>query len=190
VIRRSLPQSYFENLYAADADPWRFETSDYERDKYARTLDVLGRYRSALEVGCSIGVLTERLAQRCEQLLAIDIAAAPILSARRRCRGLEHVTFAQMAAPGEWPVGSFDLVLLSEVVYYIDVTDVRRLAERVLSSTNDGSDVLLAHWIGPTDYPLSGDDACEMFLACVGEFADIVRQERAEKFRLDLVRRR
>jgi 2-polyprenyl-3-methyl-5-hydroxy-6-metoxy-1,4-benzoquinol methylase len=187
---RSLPQSYFENLYASDPDPWRFETSEYERDKYARTLDLLGRYQSALEVGCSIGVLTARLAERCEKLLAIDIASAPILAARRRCRGLEHVTFAQMAAPGEWPGGSFDLVLLSEVVYYLDVGDVQRLAQRVLSSTSAGGDIVLAHWTGLTDYPLSGDEASELFLTCVCEFADIVRQQRAEKFRLDLVRRR
>ena len=48
----SLTPSYFEGLYAADPDPWRFATSDYERDKYAATLAALPRrhYARALDV--------------------------------------------------------------------------------------------------------------------------------------------
>ena len=55
-----LDREYFEELYAASPDPWNFETSDYEREKYARTLGVLGgrRFRRALEAGASIGVFT------------------------------------------------------------------------------------------------------------------------------------
>ena len=75
-MTRSLPPSYFEALYASDPDPWRFASSDYERDKYAATLAALPRqlYRSGLEVGCSIGVLTAMLASRCRRLLAVDVA--------------------------------------------------------------------------------------------------------------------
>ena len=41
--KTSLPSTYFTALYAADADPWRFATSDYEREKYAATLAALPR---------------------------------------------------------------------------------------------------------------------------------------------------
>ncbi|MGL6044624.1 MAG: SAM-dependent methyltransferase, partial [Sandaracinobacteroides sp.] len=63
----SLPPAYFDALYRDDPDPWRFATSGYEAGKYAATMDALprGRYGSALEVGCSIGVLTAELARRC-----------------------------------------------------------------------------------------------------------------------------
>ena len=69
----SLPAGYFEALYAAAPDPWDFEGSDYERGKYAATLAALPqpRYARALEVGCSIGVLTALLAPRCDRLLAV-----------------------------------------------------------------------------------------------------------------------
>ena len=62
---RSLPTAYFDRKYAFDPDPWGFATSAYEADKYRATLAALprARYRRALEVGCSIGVLTERLAE-------------------------------------------------------------------------------------------------------------------------------
>ena len=71
----SLPAAYFAALYQADADPWRFASSDYERRKYAATLAALPRraYRREFEVGCSIGVLTSQLARRCEHLLAVDV---------------------------------------------------------------------------------------------------------------------
>ena len=40
------------------------------------------RYASAFEPGCSIGVLTAQLAPRCDRLLACDVAAAAVESAR------------------------------------------------------------------------------------------------------------
>src|SRR6478609_8966907 len=62
----SLPPDYFERVYREADDPWRFASSPYEAAKYAATLAAVprARYRNAFEIGCSIGVLTERLAGR------------------------------------------------------------------------------------------------------------------------------
>jgi SAM-dependent methyltransferase len=190
--RASLTAAYFEDLYAADPDPWRFASSDYERDKYARTLQALRRksYGSALEIGCSVGVLTRQLSEYCDNLLAIDIAAAPLEAAKARCRDRPNVQFARMAIPGAWPDGLFDLILLSEVVYYLDTGDVGRLADRLATSLPPDGEALLVHWTGPTNYPLSGDEAAELLLRNMDGFSEIVQQERTEKFRLDLVARR
>ena len=70
----TVPPEYFEEKYKADIDPWQFRTSGYERAKYRATLGSLTRksYAAALEVGCSIGVLTQLLSRRCVSLLAID----------------------------------------------------------------------------------------------------------------------
>ena len=115
------------------------------------------RYRSALEVGCSIGVLTRSLASRCDTLIAIDAAQAPLLEARRRCADLPDVRFEHMFVPDQWPDGAFELILLSEVVYYLSRDDVGRLAARVITSLTNGGSVILVHWTGLTNYPLSGD---------------------------------
>ena len=75
--------------------------------------------RSGLEVGCSIGVLTSQLARRCDRLLAVDLrrgGAEP--SARAVCRRCPGVEFALMELPRQLPDGPFDLLVLSEVVYY------------------------------------------------------------------------
>lgn len=186
----SIPRDYFDERYASDPDPWRFETSGYERAKYDATLAALShaRYASALEIGCSIGVLTEKLAQRCEALIALDVAEAALDRARERCRELGNVAFVRGQIPGDWPDGSFDLILLSEVVYYLDAADVGRLVRRVRDSLKPGGDVVLVHWTGETHYPLSGDEAAELFIAQAAELATTTA--RTDAYRLDVLRHR
>ena len=187
---QSMPASYFETLYAGDRDPWRFATSDYEREKYAATLGALRdeRYVEALEVGCSIGVLTRQLAARCDALLSLDVAERALEQARERCHDQAGVRFARMGVPGDWPEGRFDLVLLSEVVYYLDRDDVGRLAARVGASMRPHADILLVHWLGETNYSLSGDEAAEAFTAAAAPFAALRSQTRTAHYRLDLLR--
>ena len=187
----TLPTAYFEGLYAADSDPWRFASSDYEREKYAATLAALPQatYRRGLEVGCSIGVMTGQLGRRCEALLALDAARGALDQARQRCAAMPHVTFAQARVPAEWPaVGPYDLILLSEVVYYLDRDDVAALATRAISVAADGADVVLVHWLGLTDYPLTGDEAAECFISRSIGSARILHQSRTEQYRLDVLR--
>jgi SAM-dependent methyltransferase len=181
---------YFDALYASDADPWRFASSEYERAKYEATLHSLPKatYDCALEVGCSIGVFTRLLAGRCNRLLGIDPAERALASARQHCAENPNVGFAKMAAPDQWPVGAFDLIILSEVVYYFNRDDVVRLTHRVKSSLLPHGDVVLVHWLGQTDYPLSGDEAVTAFRQEAESFAAVLRAERRPEYRLDVLR--
>ncbi len=183
----SLPAAYFDTLYRRDPDPWSFATSAYEDAKYQATLDALprARYAAALEVGCSIGVLTQQLAQRCDGVMALDAAEGALKSARRRCQGLENISFARGRVPQEWPDGKFNLIVLSEVIYYLDRADIGRLADRVKGSLRAGGHVLLVHWIGDTDYPLSGDEASELFITHMEGVARQVQKARTDRYRLD-----
>ena len=81
---RTLDPAYFDALYALDPDPWKFASSAYERKKYAVTLAAMPkpRYARGLEIGCSIGVLTRELAARCDAILGVDVAQAPLTGAR------------------------------------------------------------------------------------------------------------
>jgi cyclopropane fatty-acyl-phospholipid synthase-like methyltransferase len=188
---QTLRPAYFDALYTADPDPWKFAASPYERDKYEITLEAMpkARYRSALEVGCSIGVLTRSLASRCDTLIAIDAAQAPLLEAKRRCADLPGVRFEHMFVPEQWPEGQFELILLSEVVYYLSRDDVGRLAATVTNSLAKGGSVILVHWIGLTNYPLSGDEAAALFIERIGPTCVIKRGDRYSQFRLDVLSR-
>ncbi|MEH3145916.1 MAG: SAM-dependent methyltransferase [Methylobacterium frigidaeris] len=186
----SLPPDYFDARYAADPDPWRFATSPYEREKYAATLAALSRerYGSVLEIGCSIGVLTAALGRRCDALLGLDVAEAALAGARIRCADQAHIRFARIRVPDEWPEGRFDLILLSEVVYYLDAADVARLVERVRAGLAPGGEVVLVHWTGETDYPLGGDEAADLFIARARDFLAPGVQTRTDAYRLDRLR--
>jgi cyclopropane fatty-acyl-phospholipid synthase-like methyltransferase len=189
--RQTLRPEYFDALYTADPDPWKFAASPYERDKYTLTLNAMPkpRYRSALEVGCSIGVLTRSLASRCDTLIAIDAAQTPLLEARRRCADLPGVRFEHMFVPDQWPDGVFGLILLSEVVYYLSRDDVGRLAAKVINSLPKGGSVILVHWTGLTNYPLSGDEAADLFIERIGPTCVVERADRYAEFRLDVLSR-
>ncbi len=187
----SLDTGYFDRLYAADADPWRFETSAYEQAKYADTIAALPRqrYTHGVEIGCSIGVLTEQLAARCDQLLGVDVAAAALATARRRCARLDHVDFALLALPSQRRDGQFDLIMLSEVLYYFDPPTIAAVADAVIAMAAPGADIVLVHWLGPTpDYPMTGDAAVAAFLAAIGPRADLMKQHRHADYRFDCLR--
>jgi 2-polyprenyl-3-methyl-5-hydroxy-6-metoxy-1,4-benzoquinol methylase len=185
---RSRDAAYFEAMYAADPDPWRFRTSAYEAAKYAATVTAVAdrRYRSGLEVGCSIGVLSQQVAPLCDVFLGLDIAEAPLVGARLRCRDLAHVGFTRMAVPDAWPEGGFDLILLSEVLYFLSLADIARVASQVRRSLLPGGTVLLVNWIGNPEPPQPGDRAAEAFLAAAD--LAVTRQSRAEQYRLDVLR--
>jgi SAM-dependent methyltransferase len=166
----STSRAYFEDIYRDSDDPWDFETSSYEQRKYALTMDSLpkARYRRAFEPGCSIGVLTALLAQRCDQLVGSDIIPATLRAANRRLRGTSHVTLEALVIPHDWPLGRFDLVVLSEIAYYFDQRDLEAVLRRIVDSTEAGAHVVGVHWRGETDYPLSGDRAHELIDEATG----------------------
>ncbi len=185
-----MPDDYFEALYSGGRDPWRFATSAYERDKYAATLDAIGggRIARAWEVGCAIGVLTKALAAKCDSLLAVDVAESALVQARQRCADMPRVKLQRMRIPDEWPDGNFDLMLFSEVLYYLIPGDIRTVARRALESLSTGGRIVLVHWTGETDYPCTGDQAASLFLESCNSRVSVLRTDRHEAYRLDLLR--
>lgn len=158
---QSMTAKDFDSFYAgAGADPWGFTDRWYEQRKRAITLASLPRDRfgRVFEPGCSIGVLTEQLAPRCEQLLATDVAEAALDAARQRTARFEQVQIEHRSVPSQWPEGEFDLVVLSEVGYYCGSVDLARLVRLAAASLGTAGVLMACHWRHPVaGYPLSGD---------------------------------
>jgi cyclopropane fatty-acyl-phospholipid synthase-like methyltransferase len=187
---RSFPRPYFEKLYGDSSDPWNFSGSPYEQAKYQATLAAIGSgYRCGLEIGCSIGVFTRSLAERCARLLAVDIAAGALREARKRCADLPHVEFRQLALPGELPDGMFDLIVLSEVGYYWSLDDLDRFIAWVDRALEAGGLCTLVHWTGETDYPLTGDQVHDRFAEATRGFLRPRASARHPSYRLDALAR-
>lgn len=152
----TLPRTYFDELYLASEDPWSFRTRRYEARKRSLTLGVLleDTYATAFEPGCSIGTLTAELAPRCAQLLAMDISASALATAGAQLPA--SVTLRQGALPEDWPADPVDLVVLSEVGYYLSTSDCRTVAARAMATSGE---VVAVHWRHPVeDYPIGGDE--------------------------------
>lgn len=188
-MTKSRPHTHFERLYQSNPDPWEFETSSYEKDKYRRTLDALGdrRFSAALEVGCSIGVLTSMLARRCDTVLGVDIVEQPLHAARLRCADQPHARFQRMHVPASYPEGRFDLIVFSEVLYFLSLPDIDLCIDRVRSSLMPGGAVVLVNWLGRTDDPTPGNAAAEHFITASAETLAIISQYRNENYRLDIL---
>lgn len=187
----SLPTTYFDEVYGANDDPWAFATSPYERAKYETTITALSkeRYTNAFEIGCSIGVLSEMLAGRCDRLLSVDASELPLKTARQRLAPYNHVTVSQMSIPDQFPPDRFDLILLSEVGYYLTAEDLQRARHKMLDQIEPGGQLLLIHWTPVVpDYPLTGDEVHEQFMAISGDGQPLTHllNQRTEKYRLDL----
>lgn len=185
--RASTPPAHFDALYASRGDPWNLASSPYEDAKYRTTVAQLGRrrFRSGVELGCSIGVLTVRLADACDALLGVDCADQALAQARRRCAGLPHVRFANMILPEQWPDGTFDLIVLSEILYFWDALDIARAARRTVGSLEPGGLLLTVNWRGPNDGALPGDTAAEHFLGALPDDWERAESHAFDAYRID-----
>lgn len=189
-MKNTLSADYFTHVYNNSNDPWDFESSPYEKAKYKATIDALPKttYNNALEIGCSIGVLTEMLAQRCSHLLSTDISDAPLQKAKERLKECSHVKFQKAAIPNEYPNEKLDLVMMSEVGYYLSSEDLQKAKEKIIVSLQKEGDLVLVHWLPfVPDYPLTGDEVHELFLQ--DKRLQHLFGKREEKYRLDMLRK-
>ena len=91
--------------------------------------------------------------------MAVDVADAAVSATDDRLRGRAGVEVRQLSAPDEWPDGRFDLVVLSEVGYYLSRDDLGELVRKAAGSLDPDGALLAVHWRHPVaDYPLSGDE--------------------------------
>ena len=154
---------YLNKFYEGKEDPFNF-ASPYEIGKYEHTLRLLeGKtFRRALEVGAAEGIFTEMLAPVCEELIGIEVADIAVERALQRLSHLPQVKFLQAALPNDMPDGTFDLIIVSDVLYYFPkdvLTDLLRAFER---SLEPGGMIFSLHYRGRIGAPILGDEVHDL----------------------------
>lgn len=163
--------AHFERLHAGSDDPWAVRSRWYERRKRSLLLASLPaeRYGRVLELGCSIGETTLLLAERSDTVVAVDGSAAAVATARGRLAAQPGVSVERMHVPSAWPAGAFDLIVISEVAYYLADDEWLATIERCRESLAPGGVVVLCHWLGAADdFAQSGEQAHAVFRATAG----------------------
>ncbi len=157
----SVPPAYFEAMFASNDDPWSFRTRWYETRKRAMTLASLprARYHNAFEPGCANGELSAELAVRCDRLLIADGTQRAVDIARRRVSSLSQVEVMQAWVPDDWPQQAFDLMVISELGYFLSPDALEKLIRKIRRSLQPGATVLACHWRQQIDgCALDGDE--------------------------------
>ena len=178
--------AFFEAKYKERADPWDFSSNAYELRRYDAIISAIAhrRYARAFEPGCSIGVLTERLAAHCDEVYAIDFSPSASAQAQVRCARLPQVEVRCAALPEGTPAKDFDVLVLSEIGYYFTPQDWQRVSAALINPIPRGATVLAAHWLGHSqDHRMSGDEVHEILLSHT--MLRIEHTERHPNMRLD-----
>lgn len=123
--------AYWESLFAK-ADPWDYQNA-YEARKYDQTLELLpdGQVRRALEIACAEGLFTRRLAARADAVLATDIAPTAVARAAAAGADLANCQFQTLDLLTDDPPGLFDLIVCSEVLYYLKPAALAAFVDKV-----------------------------------------------------------
>jgi SAM-dependent methyltransferase len=150
-----------EGIYAAGDDPWSFRTSAYEQSKFRATCAALPRhrYRSVLELGCGNGELARHIAPRCAAYTGVDAVQTALDAARR---ALPEGRFHRLFLPAPLPEGEHDLLLLSEVLYFLDPPGLAALAQQIDRRWPE-ADLVCVTWLGPSGNALEGEEALDIF---------------------------
>jgi hypothetical protein len=179
----------FEARYRADPDPWRYTSRGYERAKYLATLEACGSgpFTNALELGASIGVFSALLAPRCDRLTTIDAAPTAVQDARRRLAGAPRVNVIEGAIPGAIPAGPYDLVVASEILYYLSAPELEATLA-CLRGQLEGR-LVAVHWRpdGP-ERPLSAEAVHAMLRG--QPWLEPKRRADTDEYLLDVLERR
>jgi hypothetical protein len=145
-----MSRASFESRYRAAPDPWGTETDPRERAKAADALRACGPgpFARACELGAGVGVLTAALAPRCDALLALDAAPTAVARATVRLAPWPRALALVARIPRDLPPGPFDLVVASEVLYYLDDEDFARTLGWLTPALARGGRVVTVHWRG------------------------------------------
>ncbi len=189
--QESVPSSFFDETYRQSSDPWGYTSSFYETSKFRTTIRALPKvqFKNAFEIGCAIGVITQKLAKKCDRLLSVDYSEVGLEEARKRCGNLPQVRFEQMQIPQQFPTENFDLILFSEVAYYLTIEDLLITKQKIIDQLLPGGYLLMVHFRPSVPgFILNGDIVHDTFIQESAQFLKHLGDPRKKFFMLDLAR--
>jgi len=195
--KRVEEKDHWNKVFARE-DPWDYSNA-YEQQKYKHTLEMIpeGSRSRVLELGCAEGLFTEMLAEKVDDILAVDISERALERATNRCARLDNVRFKQHDIAQGIHAGEFDLIICSEILYYLrDRYAVEAFASQVKEALPPGGYVLMTHAnMVSDDKSQTGFDFNEIGARFIGETfsaepgLEFIRELQTELYCVQLFRR-
>ena len=139
-------RQHFETLFSTQPDPWKY-TNPYEQTKYDFTFSLIpDGINSALELACAEGHFTTQLSGKVQKLVAADISEVALERAKERCSDRTNISYKQIDLVKDDISGSFDLIVCSEVLYYVgDIPTLKKVAAKIASAISQEGYLIMAH---------------------------------------------
>ena len=183
---RPIDPDGFEALFRRSTDPWDYAASPFEAAKRKALLNACGSriHARGLELGCANGETSRHLARRCLGLIAVDASSTVIAAARRRIHD-PRIRFEVARLPEDMPRGRFDLIVMSELLYYLPAGQMERLLGSVLDRLSRGGRiVILNHTVWFDDAAQSGERAHARALLVLGRRLEVRSDRRTARYRV------
>jgi SAM-dependent methyltransferase len=150
---RAIDVAGFEKKFRVDIDPWDYAHSRFELFKRGVLLQACGpsRHGRVLELGCAIGETSRRLLRLALRLLAVDASPTALREAARRTACSRRIRFKRAILPGQMPRGPFDLIVVSELIYYLRPHYLNPLADRIYAALAPGGMTVILNHRRPFD---------------------------------------
>lgn len=190
--QRAIDLEEFERKFAADPDPWKTWSSSFEQMKRRNLRHMVGtgRHGRVLEVAAGNGSNTSMLASRALRLTATEGTASGAELTARAVSGVPRTTVLQLDLAMPFPGPRYDLIVISEVLYYLDARTLSVLANNVANTLQPGGALVLAHHTAFfDDAQRSGADIHDLFLRRIRLPLTPDRELRARRYRMIRARR-
>lgn len=144
----------FEGDYTKQSEPWNYSHRAIEglrHDWVVEQLRATSMQAGArvLELGCSLGLMTEKLQKTGAEIFAMDLSATAVAKARSRIRSQEVHFFVADASALPFEDGAFDRVLVCDGLFgwHLDEATQKRVASEVLRVLKPGGTALFTDYI-------------------------------------------
>lgn len=139
--------AHFDALFEQSPDPWGTHSRRAEHMKRACIARMVGAHCQGrmLELGCGNGSNSRTLAACGLRLIACDGAPAALERAGGVLSATRNVTLYRLALPGRFPPGPFDLIVIAELLYYLDDITLASVMSEIDRSLVSGGALILCH---------------------------------------------
>jgi len=140
----------FDKIYAEETDPWKIGSADSERyNAYLDQILKFTRYKkSILDIGCGFGAFLARFRNSFEKLAGVDVSREAVKKGKER---FPFIEFFQGEAQNleKTPLENlrFDVIILSDVIYYVGEKYKRKMLQWAADHLNEGGVAFIAAWV-------------------------------------------